>query len=125
MNDLPSKYAKLIDRLFERTNVRAQEWVINPQGELETSSRGYQIRLKNYRDGEGEPFEAVEIYNSSDELIESFHDGTISKIKPTEGEFPNYYLKMEKLRQRARRSALGADDALKDILSDLDDDVPF
>lgn len=125
MNDLPAKYAKLVDLLYDRTVDHIQKWNTSGSGDLETYSSGFLIRLSSYRDGEGEPFEAIEIYNSDDEMIESFNDGTIASCPLPDDRHSTYYNKMEQLRSRARREALGADQALKTILADLEDDIPF
>jgi hypothetical protein len=125
MEDLKLKYRAMIDSLHRRTSQDSLDWRITFHGDLEVKINNYSVRLSNFRDEEGEPFEKVELLKADGSVIDSFVDNFLSGL-PVEGnEFPHYYAKMKSLREQAMRKAMGLDAAVDEILSELDDDIPF
>lgn len=125
MEDLKKKYRVMVDSLYRKTFAGSLDWDITFLGHLEVNVGNYSIRLSEYKDEEGEPFEKIEILGSNEKLIDGFTDSFLNKETPPEADFPNYYMKMKDLHQQARRKAMGLDQAIDEILGDLDDDIPF
>jgi hypothetical protein len=108
--------------LYDKTVSGSISWNIGFSKDLYCSFQNHAIYLRSSRDADGEPLEIIELKNSSDEVIDSFDDTVIAdSIFDIDG-VANYYGLMMNLRNTARRQALGADKALDDILSDLDDE---
>ena len=125
MATLREKYQSITERLYEQTSSGALSWVLSYENDLQCELGRHIIKLKSFRDEEGEPIEQIEFFNSDDLRVDYFNDVTLAGIVPTNSEFATYFSMMQSLREKARRNALGADKALDEILSALDDDIPF
>jgi hypothetical protein len=123
MTSVADKYRALVLKLYNQTINKNIEWAIDPfDRKLFVEMSRYKIRLYSSRDADGEPFENVEILNSSDETIDFFTDGTVSGKTPGILGHSSYYELMRTLRVQAHRQASGADQALDDILDSLGED---
>jgi hypothetical protein len=79
------------------------------------------IHLSVGRNADGEPLEKVEIRTAMGETLENFNDEFFQALRPNGSSFANYYLLMNNLREMAHRQAIGADEAIDDILAALDE----
>lgn len=125
MSDAKLKYQQIVDRLYNKTMNSSINWEIGFNNDLECILGEYTIKLKGFRDEEGEPFEVIEIFDSDGRVVDSFNDGVLADLAPKDVGISSYYNKMNALRSQAKRHALGADKALDQILENLDDDIPF
>jgi hypothetical protein len=64
----------------------------------------------------------VSLLNEVGTTIDTFSDATLNDPSQKPG---YWFRKMERLYELARRAALGSDKILDDVISQLDDDVPF
>ena len=85
----------------------------------------YKVVLYSGEDAEGSPYVRVSVRDRMDDEVDSFTDSTISGANPSIDGVSTYWVLLTNLRTMAHRQAKGADKALDEILSALDDDVPF
>ena len=121
MSGLKEKYRNLVERLFARTRDGTIEWN-DLQNDVYCSLKKYDVHLKASRDAEGDPIEILELRDQSNQIIDRFDDTEIAGPISGYGDIGNYYVLMVELRKAARRKDLGADQALDDVLKDLESD---
>lgn len=117
-----TEQVNLVERLIEKTKKGDLAWSESPEhGIYSISFKNYSLNIyiKTNRENSNDDV-FIQIVDSFGELTEEFSDIDLSKISPND-----WYNKMLDLYTSARRIALGADKALKDIISELDDDLPF
>jgi len=123
------KHGTLIDRLIKKTQDRSLEWKTSLlEGRYQISFRDNTVRIHMVDGGDdGSPFENpmvyLELINDEGIVAETINDEELDRDIPVEKHF--WFKKMTSLFELARRSALGSDKILDEILTDLDDDVPF
>jgi hypothetical protein len=123
MSKIADKHAVLIDRLYDQTQKGKLDWEIDPFSKRVAASVGsYMVELHVGTDGNGNPIEISYLKNGMGEVIEQFTDEELQDYTPGGNKFNTYWKKMEALRLDARRIAMGAEQAVDDILSSLDDD---
>jgi hypothetical protein len=126
MSDGLENYEKIVERLFEKTRDRKLEWSFEWNEKIPRTPLGaYVIQLRQSDNAEGEPIIYVEILTNRDELVDRFSDETLSSRTTKFEQFPSYFRLMEQLYHLAFREATGADKAIKAIIDELDDDIPF
>lgn len=119
------KYGRLVDLLYERTQNKKIDWNAEDDGDVNTLIAGRRIRISSSRNSEGEPLEVVNILSGDWELIESFNDENLDGTPLPSSKFLTYWQLLSDLHETAHRQGLGADQAIDDIISELEDDVPF
>jgi hypothetical protein len=111
----------LVDGLLEKSLVGQISWEEHPRkGVFQTSFGFYGLTIeKNITYEPNPPYEdethdtvIIRISNSDDQVIESFSDEDLS-------DKGSFFKKMNELYSLARRKALGADQAINDILERL------
>ncbi len=116
------KNKRLIERLLERTDEGKVEW-------KEAADRGFQlsfaqnsINLRQATSRNGTIY-IVSLLNALGEVADSFNDEDLD----ADGDGPDstWFSKLKQLYTQAQRQARGADKVLNEILSELDDDIPF
>lgn len=115
------KYAQLIERLIAKTEEKSVDWeLIN--GQVSCLLGDFYIFLTDSRDAEGEPFEFLEMKDSSEfKTIEKFSDADLKAVSRKEADSSTYYYhRMRELREIAFRQAVGADAALDAVLKELE-----
>lgn len=113
------KIAKLVRKLHEKTIDGKLEWEqTDKRGVFQTSFPDYTIRISMQLEESGEYY-YVSIYDSQGILVEQVNDVGL------EGDIPDSFKLMKEMYEFARRKALGVDKALDDILSQLEEDLPF
>lgn len=128
MSDGNIKFKTLLDRIYDSTTRSNIEWKLTDKENPYCVLGDYFVTLSAERDPEGEPLEFVSINDRNGNVVEHFNDINLSQFKPSdrESKFQNYWTLMENLRRMAVRQAKGADKAIEEILSALDEiDVPF
>jgi hypothetical protein len=113
------KYQKLVERLVHKTDAHELDWKEKETAEpdsFQVSFANYSIILSElYPRGGDTPDYIVSILNSEGTLIEPFSD--VFMLNATGGD---YYSILSGLYRDARRKALGVDNALDEILNELD-----
>lgn len=116
------KMWKMVQLLHDKTSKGEIKWEqIAGKASYQTPFPKYTVRISEIRSDEPEesPDYVVSIFNEEGTLVERASDVTIrDKVQDTQP-----FLLMKELYTLARRKALGVDDALDDLLADLD--VPF
>jgi hypothetical protein len=119
------KHGKLVELLVKRTLEGTLEWKISVLDDrYQVSFRDNTVRIYESEDREtGSAVVVIELINELGTVAEAFNDEDLDRdlAKGT-----HYWFKqLKRLFETARRSALGSDKILDEILSDLDDDVPL
>lgn len=127
MTDTTQRQAKLAQRLYDMTKTKKINWkydVFDDSVVAEFSK--YKVSMEDGRDSEGSPFITITIFSLSDDEIDKFNDEDLKNISTSDPEYPSFWKLMSQTLNLAKRQARGADDAIDDILDELDDgDVPF
>ena len=123
MNSAEERYVKLVDRLHHLTIEKKLSWKIdNMSDELTCQFSRNKLTLEEGRDADGQPNVKLCVMDFSDDVIDSFTDTMLMKIKPSNQKFENHWFLMKDLYVSANRQATGADKAIDDILNELEDD---
>jgi hypothetical protein len=120
-----AKHGKLIELLLKKTIDNTLEWKTSVLEErYQISFRDNTVRLYKTEHGEyGNPVIYLELINDEGVVAETVNDEELDHDIPKGEHF--WYKKLAMLFELSRRSALGSDKILNEILADLDDDVPF
>jgi hypothetical protein len=121
------KYQTLVDKLYQLTTTGNLVWGADL---LDDNLLSTQIGTKNVEIGEGrsdsgEPLVRVTIRDETGKALDTFDDESLSGIPVTGGNFGGYWSLMTDLLAHAKRQATGAEDAIDEILSVLDEKIPF
>ena len=127
MTDTTQRQAKLAQRLYDMTKKKKINWKYDSFDDNVTAEFSKnKIAVEDGRDSEGSPFIMVTIYSLSDEEIDKFNDEDLKNLSTSDPEYSSFWKLMSQTLNLAKRQARGADDAIDDILDELDDDdVPF
>lgn len=121
------KVGKLIDSLYTRTKTGYINWEETERtGVYQVSFPKYSVRLLSqptrsqaYNGDETQDY-IIQIINEYGIVVDEVSDIDVKDI------IIDSYKKMKEMHDLARRQALGVDEALDEILRDLDDlDIPF
>jgi hypothetical protein len=124
MSQPKDKRCLMVERLYKKTIARSLSWSLDSQDDsVDVVISGKIVSLRRSNNSNGEPIEIVTIYKDGNP-IESFSDEDLG-FAPDDLPLPTYWQLMVALHDTASRQALGADDAIDEILDELDDDVPF
>ncbi|MDF2638124.1 MAG: hypothetical protein K0R64_1108 [Novosphingobium lindaniclasticum] len=120
------KYRLLAERLYTRTLSGDLAWEYDDLLEiLSTKVAGRDIFLSSVTNDNGEPAIQVELSNPATNRRERFLDDDINGKWPKIEGYESYWKLLRALYDYGVRLATGADKDVDDILSDLDDDIPF
>lgn len=127
MSDPYIKQAKLMERLFQLTQSKRLDWQVDPfDDEVSCLFSTHKIVINDRRDSDGSPYVHVSIKNLSGSDVDSFTDNDLSEATPAIPGVDSYWKLMNELLRMARRQSKGADEAIDNILGELDDkEVPF
>lgn len=128
MSEENIKFKNLLDKIYVSTKKSNVDWRIYENEKPYCFLGNYFIFLSSETNPEGEPLEFLTIRDTKGNVLDQFNDTDLSQFTPSyeEPNFPNYWTLMEHLRIMAMRKAKGADIAIDEIISALDDiDVPF
>jgi hypothetical protein len=106
------RIAKLVERLHEKTKARAIAWGETPNESFQASFAHYTVELS--REG-ADVF--LGIYNEEGRILESVSDEMIK----TQPGLARQGIMLYDLYAMARRTALGSDEAIEDLISSLED----
>ncbi|ULO25242.1 hypothetical protein [Methylocystis sp. SB2] len=122
-----AKQMKLVNKLVELTNAGELEWKQSVKNDVfQLSLRDNTIMIKLNHDDFDIPDVEIDLINGDGQLVESFTDSNLRADNESPEEMRDkWYSLMSDLYESARRIALGADKVLNEILSDLDDKIPF
>ena len=119
------KLAVLTNALYKRTLSGKIEWKETALDDVyQTSLANYSVSISLVEAQRGgDPDVRISIFNDEGELIESFSDEDLSPewLSDLNVRIPPYRL-MLGIYESARRIALGSEQAINDILEELDDD---
>jgi|WetSurMetagenome_2_1015567.scaffolds.fasta_scaffold115988_2 hypothetical protein len=112
------KIIKLVEKLYDKTMENKIQWeqIFLEGGIYQASFPEFTIKIKQLNRG-GDNFIIIQIYNSVGELIDEIDDADVQKENP---DFVAYEL-MHDLFEKARRIAMGTDQAIDKIISALED----
>lgn len=122
MSSAIDKYARLIDLLWDKTYKNIIPWEYDQNRNVVRLWGDTLLEMTVEQNENYDNVYAVSIYNNSGQVLEYFNDEHLNEIQINEG-FRNYYDKMEKLFDLARRRATGADKALDDFIIRLEKDA--
>ena len=106
------RIAKLVERLYEKTEAKTLLWEKNAHGNFETSFPNYTVEL-SYNDGDV----ILAIYNDEGDIVESILSNTFLQSM----DLIDCERKMRELYRMARRTALGSDEAVERLISALEE----
>lgn len=114
------KYGNLVERLLRKTRDGSLEWKTSVQeGRYQISFKDNAVRIRA-REDEENPMVFLELINDEGVVAETINDEELDSSIPRDKHF--WYKEMATLYGLARRSALGSDKILDEILNDLDED---
>ena len=123
---ITDKYQKLVVLLHARSLERKLNWQFDETRGVWAQIGSRYVQLSGSRNENDEPVEIVTILNSDWHVIETFNDEIFDRLQaPGVGQYMNFYQLMAALRSFATRTATGADDAIDELLDELNDDPPF
>lgn len=115
------KHYALANRLYEKTVSGEKTWEETAQDDvfqLNFAKYSVRIRQKNVVN-QDYPDYIIEIYDKDGAKIDSYSDQDLDNSGN------EYFNKLEEIYETARRQALGTDQAIDEIIAELDDDIPF
>jgi hypothetical protein len=117
--DLMAKQKRLVNLLLTKTQAGEVDWKVSPLNEaFQLSFRNKSVRIRK-AESEVAPdaFDyTLEILNFNGQLVEAFSDDDLGG---------DYYNPMRSLHEMARRTALGTEKLLTEILDELEGEIPF
>ena len=122
------KMAQLLNKLYSKTSNGELDWTVGDDGrsvKLKIADR--MISLEDAGNDNDEPLELLTIFGRNGEVVERIDDEYFSgqDLLDISGH-SSYWSLMASLREMAFRYATGADEALDEILNELDKgDIPF
>lgn len=131
MSSAVKKYRSLVEKLYEQTISKRIKWHYESGDRLVwTRVAGQTVCIEMSSNNDFEPLCSLRIENAEGDYLEGFNDESLGPEKPRVGNFANWYLIMEATFESAKRQATGADEALDNILKELNqnedyDDVEF
>ncbi len=126
MTTTGERYAMVIEELYELTLAKKIEWEIDSDNEVKCALSKYFISLDQTEDAEGAPYISVKIRDGQGSIIDRFNDNDLANQRPNIAGKTSYWQIMLDLIHQAGRQATGADDALDQIIQDLQNrNVPF
>ncbi|WP_068875012.1 MULTISPECIES: hypothetical protein [unclassified Phenylobacterium] len=117
------KFAKLLDKISENTDLGAIHWQLDEFGDPYFELNGRKVFVEESVNEEIVPVMVVRILNTAGQLVEKFTDDDLRNREPPAG--MSFFDYMKELQQKAIRQATGADKAVDELISDLDGLVPF
>ena len=90
------------------------------EGVFQTIVASYILRYKHKTHGN---IYTIELYNSDNEMVDRFTDEELTDNDEYESEL--VFSKMSSAYDKARRQAMGTEKAIDDIISELDNNIPF
>ncbi|HEX8210750.1 MAG TPA: hypothetical protein VF584_11285 [Longimicrobium sp.] len=118
---MPDKRVQLLKNLLRKSEEGSVSWEPTAhENEFQANFTGYTLTISQRRGESGSLDEVVSIYNADGVLVEEFDDTELTSV---EGFQP--FLTMHRIHELARRYAMGAEQALDALLSELSDDLPF
>lgn len=115
-----NKYRDLVERLYEETIAKRLRWELDQWQVDPIVQIGDRVITLSSKEADETPFEVMTISRSDGTQIDSFDDELLKDLTPRISGGGNYFILMQNLRLTAMRSAKGVDDALDDILRQLD-----
>jgi hypothetical protein len=122
MSEPVQKYRALVKSLYNKTQRRELDWKVAQNESVTCKLGSYSIKIQGTRNAENVPFETVQVRNALNQTIDSFDDDIIKGEEPGLANVTSYYDLMVALRRAAHRYAVGADEALDNILRELEED---
>ena len=121
------KYQSLIDKLYQSTITGNLVWGADLLDDkvLTTQIGTKTVEIGEGRSDSGEPLVRVTIRDDAGKALDTFDDESLSGLPVTGGSFGGYWSLMSDLLAYAKRQATGAEDAIDEILTVLDDKLPF
>jgi hypothetical protein len=112
------KYEALLSRLVSKTNHNELDWRESPSADtFQTSFANYSVTISETEGRRGQIDYVVSLINSEGVVVDNISDTDLDS-----GSGDTYFFQMLRgLYQAARRRALGVDNALDEILKELDD----
>jgi predicted P-loop ATPase len=121
------KQKRLVDLLLERTNEGKLEWreAVQPDS-YQVALRDKLVRIMKERGrNEDEPDYIIELVDDEGKVVDAFTDVQLWTSNAEDNKIP-WFARMRDLHDLARRTALGSEKVLNDILNELgDDEIPF
>ena len=119
------KHRKLVETLHRKTAAGKLDW---READLILESDVYQLdlamnslRISRSTNSDGDDLIVISLLNGEAKVVESFSD---EDIEPDTNDRV-YFRLLRDLYEMAGRRAMGSDKILDDILTELDDDIPF
>ncbi|HEX7821404.1 MAG TPA: hypothetical protein VF463_12405 [Sphingobium sp.] len=129
MTDSLQRFARLVDTLLYKTKEGKLSWEYNhAKDEISVWNGDVVLLMVKSRDENYEDLYHISLVNRSGFILERFSDVTISELVSPDGT-KNYFTRMGELFETAVRRYTGADKALDEFMSALEedrlDDIPF
>lgn len=120
---MPDKRILLLQQLRRRTLEGTLNWEETADdGAYQATFSNYGVRIRTMWNREHDsPDYQLELYNSNGHLIEEISSDALHEVDPKAGA----YQIMAQMFETARRIAMGVEQALDEILQELDDNLPF
>ncbi|WP_156458007.1 hypothetical protein [Sphingomonas sp. Leaf412] len=129
MSDTIRKYRTLVEKLYIRTKSDLINWKWDEEQKIVSSKiADLFVDLKKGVNDNFEDLYSVVVYGPAGHVVDEFNDEYISSpsAKPGTLNFDSYFFLMDALYEMAYRKSIGADKALDQILTYLDEiEDPF
>lgn len=113
------KFSRLAHLLYSKTVSKELDWSSDANGLYARVGENY-IQLADGKNSDGEPIAIVIIRNNNYQEVDRFNDDIFAGESPIG--FQYYWQMMSATKEMANRQAIGADEAIDSILSQLGGD---
>lgn len=118
------KQKSLTLKLAELTRVGEIDWQQAFDADaFQVSFRDNTIKIKPVRNSEGNQDIEIQLVNEGGQTVETFTDVDLTNEDVVDS--TNWFAVMSEIYEMARRTALGAEKVIDEILEDLDKLIPF
>lgn len=122
------QHAILIKKLLDKSRVRELAWkegIYTNSFQISFRNNAVLVQPIKGRHPANTDYEFM-LLNDQGEVVDSFTDEDLKNVFPNGPAFgESWYAVCKEIYDLARRRALGADKVMEEILTELDDDLPF
>jgi len=131
MNDSTTDLRRLVEGLYLKTLSKSVSWTYDQSTDACEAhlGNGY-VQVVGETNSEGDYYCYIKVLNKEKQVVDSIYGGSLGESAPTNTGHKDYWKLIADLKSSAERSALGADEIISSILSELgidslDVDLPF
>ncbi|MCW2380983.1 MULTISPECIES: hypothetical protein [unclassified Sphingobium] len=126
MSDEVDRYRNLVNLLYNKSISKSLDWKNSPwTNRLSVNIGNYRVEIDTGEESDGTPVEIIYILNASNQIVDSFNDNELSGEETGVDGYDNYWLLMKRIHHLAHRKSKKSDEAIENILRNLNNDQDF